>query len=126
MAQKGLKFCKILQNCLEYTAFFGIIGYQFKGEFKMNKSDLVKVIAEKAGLTQKDVAEVVETFIEVTTDALVAGKEVAIAGLGKFVVRKRAARQSVNPRTKEVIKVPASKAPTFRAAKALKDAVNKK
>ena len=92
----------------------------------MNKSDLVKAVAEQVGLTQKDVAAVVDALIEVTTKTLVKGQEVAVAGLGKFVVRNRAARQSVNPRTKEVIKVPASKAPVFKAAKALKDAVNKR
>lgn len=92
----------------------------------MNKADLIKVVAEQVGLTQKDVAAVVDAAIEVTTKTLKKGEEVSVAGLGKFVVKNRAARTSVNPRTKEVIKVPASKAPTFRAAKALKDAVNKK
>ncbi len=92
----------------------------------MNKSDLVKVVAEQVGLTQKDVTAVVDALIEVGTATLVKGEEVSVAGLGKFVVRKRAARQSVNPRTKEVINVPASKAPVFKPAKALKDAVNKK
>ena len=92
----------------------------------MNKSDLIKVVAEQVGLTQKDVAAVVDAFIEVTTKTLVKGEEVAVAGLGKFVVKNRAARTSVNPRTKEVVKVPASKAPVFKAAKALKDAVNKR
>lgn len=92
----------------------------------MNKSDLVKVVAERVGLTQKDVAAVVDAMIDVTTRTLVKGDEVSVAGLGKFVVRKRAARQSVNPRTKELINVPASKAPVFKAAKALKDAVNKR
>lgn len=92
----------------------------------MNKTDLIKVVAEQVGLTQKDVAAVFDAAIEVVTKTLKKGEEVSVAGLGKFVVKNRAARTSVNPRTKEVIKVPASKAPTFRAAKALKDAVNKK
>ena len=91
----------------------------------MNKVELVKLVAERTELTQKDVAAVVEELITVTTAALKKGEEVAIAGLGKFVVRKRAARQSVNPRTKELVNVPASKAPVFKAGKALKDAVNK-
>ena len=91
----------------------------------MNKIELVKVIAERTELTQKDVASVVEELINVTTVALKKGEEVAIAGLGKFVVRNRAARQSVNPRTKELVNVPASKAPVFKAGKALKDAVNR-
>ena len=102
------------------------MGIKWKGEIFMNKADLIKVVAEQVGLTQKDVAAVVDAAIEVTTKTLKKGEEVSVAGLGKFVVKNRAARTSVNPRTKEVIKVPASKAPTFRAAKALKDAVNKK
>ncbi len=92
----------------------------------MNKNDLVKLIAEKTDLTQKDVTLVIDAFIEESTNALRAGKEVAVAGFGKFVVRKRAARESINPRTKEVVKVPASLAPAFKPGKALKDAVNKK
>ena len=92
----------------------------------MNKTDLIKAVAEQVGLTQKDVTAVVDASIELVTKALRKGEEVSVAGLGKFVVKSRAARTSMNPRTKELIKVPASKAPTFRAAKALKDAVNKK
>lgn len=90
----------------------------------MNKAELVKVIAEKLGLTQKDVTAVIDEFVEATTVALKKGKEVAIPGLGKWAVAKRAARTSMNPRTKELIKVPARKAPVFKPAKALKDAVN--
>jgi len=91
----------------------------------MNKIDLIKAVAEQVGLTQKEVTAVFDTTIELVTKTLKKGEEVSVAGLGKFVVKNRAARQSMNPRTKELIKVPASKAPTFRAAKALKDAVNK-
>ena len=90
----------------------------------MNKNDLVKIIAEKTDLTQKDVLAVVDAFFGETTKALKKGEEVAIAGFGKFAVKKRAARTSINPRTKVEVKVPACKAPTFRAGKALKDAVN--
>ncbi|MBQ4558569.1 MAG: HU family DNA-binding protein [Clostridia bacterium] len=90
----------------------------------MNKNDLVKVIAEKTELTQKEVAFVMEEFISVTTKALKAGEEVAIAGLGKFVAKTRKPRTSINPRTKERISVPAAKAATFKSAKALKDALN--
>ena len=90
----------------------------------MNKNDLVKVIADKTELTQKEVAVVIEEFIVVTTKALKAGEEVAIAGLGKFTAKTRKPRTSINPRTKEKVKVPASKAATFKSAKALKDALN--
>lgn len=92
----------------------------------MNKNDLVKAIAEKTDLTQKEVGAVVDEFVELTTKTLKKGDEVAIAGFGKFVVRKRAARESVNPRTKQKVKVPACMAPAFKAGKALKEAVNKK
>lgn len=91
----------------------------------MNKSDIVKVVAENLNLTQKDVNLVLEEALSVVVNGLAEGKEIAVAGFGKFLVKKRAARQSVNPRTKEIVKVPASKAPVFRAGKALKDAVNK-
>ena len=91
----------------------------------MNKNDLVKVIADKTELTQKEVAMVMDEFITITTKALRAGEEVAIAGLGKFVAKTRKPRTSINPRTKEAISVPASKAPTFRAGKQFKEAVNK-
>ena len=90
----------------------------------MNKNDLVKVIAEKTELTQKEVAFVLDEFICVTTKALKAGEEVSIAGLGKFVAKTRKPRTSINPRTKEKVSVPASKAATFKSAKALKDALN--
>ncbi len=91
----------------------------------MNKNDLVKVVAEKSDLIQKDVAMIVDAFFEETTNALKKGEEVSIAGFGKFVVKKRASRTSINPRTGEKVSVPSCKAPAFRAGKALKDAVNK-
>ena len=91
----------------------------------MNKVDLVKIIADETELTQKDVLSVVDAFIEATTKALQSGDEVNVAGFGKFVVRKRAARTSLNPKTKEEIKVPATIAPAFKPSKALKDAVKK-
>ena len=91
----------------------------------MNKLDIVKVVAEESGLTQKEVTGVVDSVIATIIGELRKGQEVNIAGFGKFVVKKRAKRTSINPRTKEPIEVPASKAPTFRAGKQFKDAVNK-
>ena len=90
----------------------------------MNKNDLVRVIADKTELTQKEVAMVMEEFICITTKALKAGEEVAIAGLGKFTAKTRKPRTSINPRTKERVSVPACMAATFKSAKALKDALN--
>ena len=70
--------------------------------------------------------EAVNAFVSVVTDALVKGDKVQLVGFGSFEVRKRAARKGRNPQTKEEIKIPASKAPVFKAGKALKDLVNKK
>ena len=92
----------------------------------MNKIELVKVVADKTGLTQKEVATVVDELLDAVVVDLAKGNEVALAGFGKFVVKTRAARESINPRTKEVIKVPACKAVAYKPSKAIKEAVNKK
>lgn len=92
----------------------------------MNKSELIKHIAEKTELTQKDVELVINELVVTTFATLRAGEEVAIAGFGKFLARKRAARTSKNPRTQETIQVPACVAPAFKAGKAFKEALNKK
>ena len=92
----------------------------------MNKSDLIAAIAAKTGDTKKSAEETLNAFIDVVTDALVKGEKVQLVGFGSFEVRKRAARKGRNPQTKEEIKIPASKAPVFKAGKALKDLVNKK
>ena len=92
----------------------------------MNKADLIAAIAAKTGDTKK-VAEVsVNAFVDVVTETLKKGDKVQLVGFGSFEVRKRAARKGRNPQTKEEIKIPASKAPVFKAGKALKDLVNKK
>ncbi len=92
----------------------------------MNKSDLIAAIAAKTGKTKKDAEALLNAFTEVVTEALVKGDKVQLVGFGSFEVRKRAARKGRNPQTKEEIKIPASKAPVFKAGKALKDVVNKK
>ena len=92
----------------------------------MNKSDLIAAIAAKTGETKKDAEATLNAFIDVVTDALVKGDKVQLVGFGSFEVRKRAARKGRNPQTKEEIKIPASKAPVFKAGKALKELVNKK
>ena len=91
----------------------------------MNKLEIVKVVADDSGLTQKEVAGVLDAVISTIIDELKKGEEVNIAGFGKFVVKTRAARTSINPRTKQPISVPATKAPTFKAGKQFKEAVNK-
>ena len=92
----------------------------------MNKAEVVAAIAAKTGDTKKGAEASVNAFVDVITDALAKGDKVQLVGFGSFEVRKRAARKGRNPRTKEEIKIPASKAPVFKAGKALKDLVNKK
>ena len=92
----------------------------------MNKSDLIAAIAAKTGSTKKDAEATLNAFVDVVTDSLVKGDKVQLVGFGSFEVRKRAARKGRNPQTKEEIKIPASKAPVFKAGKALKDLINKK
>ena len=92
----------------------------------MNKAELIAAVAAKTGGTKKSVETMVNAFVEVVTGSLVKGDKVQLVGFGSFEVRKRAARKGRNPQTKEEIKIPASKAPVFKAGKALKDLVNKR
>ena len=91
----------------------------------MNKSELVAAVASKAGATKKDSEAFVNAFTDAVTGALRKGDKVQFVGFGSFDVKKRAARKGRNPQTGAEIKIPASKAPVFKAGKALKDAVNK-
>ncbi|MCR5666293.1 MAG: HU family DNA-binding protein [Eubacterium sp.] len=91
----------------------------------MNKTELVAAIADKTELSKKDVEATVKAFTEVVTEELKKENKIQLVGFGTFEVSKRAARTGRNPQTKEEIKIPASKAPKFKAGKALKDAVNK-
>ena len=90
----------------------------------MNKADLVEAMAKKTDVTKKAAETQLEALIEVITASLKKGEKVQLVGFGSFEVRKRAARKGRNPQTKEEIKIPASKAPVFKAGKALKTAVN--
>ena len=92
----------------------------------MNKAELIAAIAAKTGDTKKTAEASVNAFVETVTNALKEGDKVQLVGFGSFEVRKRAARKGRNPQTKEEIKIPASKAPVFKAGKALKDLVNNK
>lgn len=93
---------------------------------KLTKKDIINNIAEQTGYTKKDITEIVNSTLSQVNDALVSGKEVDLAGFGKFSISERAARQGINPLTKEKITIAASKGVKFKVAKALKDAVNKK
>jgi len=92
----------------------------------MNKSELIAAMAAKTGETKKNAEASLNALIDVVTETLVKGEKVQLVGFGSFEVRKRAARKGRNPQTKEEIKIPASKAPVFKAGKALKELVNKK
>ncbi len=89
----------------------------------MNKDALVTEIATKTDLSKKDVDLVIDTFQDVVTKAIKDGQKVALTGFGTFRISKRAAREGINPQTKQKITIPAMSVPKFTAGKALKEAV---
>lgn len=91
----------------------------------MKKGELVEKVAAKANLSTKEAAAAVNAFMDVVQEALGAGDSIALVGFGTFMVRERAERTGLNPRTKEKLVIPAVKVPAFKAGKSLKDAVNK-
>ena len=90
----------------------------------MNKKELVKAISERLEITQKAAGEQLDVILDVITEELVNGGEVKISGFGTFSVAERAAREGRNPATGETIQIAASRTPKFKAATALKNAVN--
>ena len=91
----------------------------------MNKAELVAAIAEKTELSKKDSEKVLKAFVDVVTEELTKGEKIQLVGFGTFEVAERSAREGRNPQTGATMNIPASKAPKFKAGKALKDAVNK-
>ncbi len=91
----------------------------------MNKTELVAAIAERTELSKKDSEKALKAFIDVVTEELQKGEKIQLVGFGTFEVAERAAREGRNPLTGEKMQINASKAPKFKAGKALKDAVNK-
>jgi len=92
----------------------------------VNKAELVASMAEKSNLTKKDAEGALNSFMKSVEEALTNGEKVQLVGFGTFEVRERKAREGRNPRNpEEVIKIPASSAPVFKAGKTLKEAVNK-
>ena len=89
----------------------------------MNKTELVAAVAEKAGLSKKDAEKAVAAVIDSVVDTLKAGDKVALVGFGTFEVKKRAAREGINPLTGAKIKIAASRSPAFKAGKAFKEAI---
>ena len=87
----------------------------------MNKTELIAAIAEKAELSKKDAEAALNAMVDAVTEALVQGDKIQLIGFGSFEVKERAARVGRNPKTREEIKIPASKYPVFKAGKALKD-----
>ena len=90
----------------------------------MNKTELVTAMADQAGLTKKDAEAALKAFVDVITEGLKNGEKISLVGFGTFEVAERAAREGINPATGKKIQIAASKAPKFKAGKALKDAVN--
>lgn len=90
----------------------------------MNRNELISAMAEKSGLTKKECDAAVSAFTEAVTEAMRGGDKVQLVGFGTFEAKNRAAREGVNPQTKEKVQIAASKAPAFKAGKALKDALN--
>ena len=91
----------------------------------MNKSELITLTAQNAGMTRKDTERVINAAIDAITAALVNGDKVQLSGFGSFEVKDREARIGRNPHTKEAVEIPATKVPTFKASKALRDTVAK-
>ncbi len=90
----------------------------------MNKAELIDAVAGSAQLTKVDAGRAVDALVDVIAAALKGDDEVMLAGFGTFTVRKRAARSGRNPRTGDIIAIPASNLPAFKPGKALRDAVN--
>ena len=91
----------------------------------MNKTELIAVAAENSGMTKKDAERVLNAAIDAITISLSKGEKVALSGFGTFEVKEREARVGRNPHTREALEIPATRVPSFKASKALKDIVSK-
>ena len=91
----------------------------------MNKTELIALAAEQAGMTKKDAERCINAAVDTICAALVKGEKVQISGFGTFEAKTREARVGRNPRTKESIEIPATRVPAFKASQALKDAVSR-
>ncbi len=90
----------------------------------MNKTELIAAVAESTGMTKKDTEQVISAALAAITDAIAGGDKVSLSGFGIFETKHREARTGRNPVTTQVILIPATNAPVFKASKTLKDAVN--
>ncbi len=91
----------------------------------MNKAELIAAVAEKTGLSKKDTEKVVNATFDTITETLETGEKVQLVGFGVYDVKNRGARIGRNPKTKEEIEIPETRVPTFKAGKALREAVGK-
>ena len=91
----------------------------------MTKADLISAVAQKTQLSKKDSDKAVNAVLEAISETLASGEKVSLVGFGTFEVKVRAAREGINPRTKEKIEIPSSKLPVFKAGKGLKEEVSK-
>lgn len=92
----------------------------------MNRTELVAAIADKTELSKKDAEKALKAFTDVVAEELQKGEKIQLVGFGTFEVSERAAREGRNPQSGEIMQIAASKAPKFKAGKALKDLVNEK
>ena len=91
----------------------------------MNKAELISAVSEKTGLSKKDSEKAINATFDTIGESLEEGEKVQLVGFGVFDIKERAARIGRNPKTKQEIEIPASRVPTFKAGKALKDSVDK-
>ena len=91
----------------------------------MNKTELIKAVAEAAGVSQKEAGAVIDATFNCIAQKMAEGDKIQLVGFGTFEVRERAAREGLNPQTKEKVAIAACKVPAFKPGKALKDTVNK-
>ena len=119
--------CNAAHQCgagMEGSSLSDFIKIPEEEENHMNKAELVAAIADKSELSRKNAEKALKAFIDVVTEELVKGEKVQLVGFGTFEVAERPERTGRNPQTKKAIKIPASKAPKFKAGKALKDIIN--
>ena len=91
----------------------------------MNKPELIAIVAENAGVSKKDAERVINATVDAITLSLIKGEKVQLSGFGIFETKEREARIGRNPRTKEQVQIPATRTPTFKPSKLLKDIVGK-
>ena len=115
------RFITVLRR---WTEVIGVRQKELREELNMNRVELIAAVAEAANLSKKDTEAALKAFTEVVAEELKNGGKVQLVGFGTFEVGERAAREGRNPKTGETMTIEASKAPKFKAGKALKDAVN--